>query len=192
MPLAFGKISITELPHHTVNARFCLSPPPQGSSRGLAFLGSTSVLERTGCQETRPKSLNSGSQHSSHALHSRPLRGFGLFPPEERSWNRARSQAAVLAREKAGLSGFSRQRLRLSPPPAPCGPHLPGASLARAHPSRTAGQAHSSRPSPLPPPPHGIPCASALLREGAVRITPRPASANPSLEHRGDIINRRQ
>lgn len=71
-------------------------------------------------------------------------------------------KAAVLARE-ARLQGFFRQRLLLSPPPARGSQQLPGTSLARAHPSRTAGQAHSSRPSPLPPPPRGIPCASALL-----------------------------
>ena len=87
-------------------------------------------------------------------------------------------KAAVLAREKAKLQGFFRQRLLLSPPPARCSQHLPGTSLARAHPSRTAGQAHSSRPSPLPPPPPRYPVrfrlAPGKVLYASLRDRPRP------------------
>lgn len=64
-------------------------------------------------------------------------------------------------------------------------------TLIRAHPSRRAGRDHSSRPLPLPPPDDFQP-ASALLPVGCRLIIRGPASANPSLGHCGDIINRRQ
>ena len=154
--------------------------------------GSTSVLERTGCQETRPHSLNSGSQHRSHALHSRPSRASGSSLPGRQLEPRTLTRRRCWLGRRPGYRGFPDSvscSPRLQPPAASTsrGPVSPGLTPPEQPAKPTHRDPRLSRLRPtvsraLPP------CS----REGAIRITSRPASANPSLGHRGDIINRRQ
>lgn len=106
-------------------------------------MGSTSVLERTGCQETRPKSLNSGSQHSSHALHSRPLRGFRALPSRGTQLEpRTLTSSGAGSGEGRAIGVFQTASPAL-PASSPLRPAPPGGQ------SRPGSPLPNSRPSPL-------------------------------------------
>lgn len=132
--------------------------------------------------ETRPPSLNSGSQHSRHALHSPPLRGLELFP---RGWGkegrRSLTRRRLLARDKAslGLRGLRDSISQVSPRPlrpAPPGDQSrPGSPLPKSRPRPLIATLASPASAPRPP-------ARFRLAPGRAGLTiSRPASANPSL-----------
>lgn len=147
----------------------CLLPSDRSFEKAPFFLNSDSLLPSIKRapdfwkrQETGRPNLNSGSQHSRHAIHSVPsLASSSSFRgrqadrarlPDKASWHWRPCWTITRIFGKACLLGFfSAPGHGL--PPTPVASASRQTSLARAHPSRRVCRDHSSQaqpPSPLP------------------------------------------
>lgn len=139
-----------------------------------------------------PKASTVGASTVATPSTRAPSRASGSSLPGRQLEPRTQTRRRCWLGRRPGYRGFPDSvscSPRLQPPAASTsrGPVLPGLTPPEQPAKPTHRDPRLSRLRPtvsraLPP------CS----RVGAVRLTPRPASANPSLGHRGDIINRRQ